>query len=344
MGRTYGVGVYGIGWAAGAHITALLQNPRIRIAALGSRNPESARKQRDAYRIEECRIVGSFEEMLAMEEVDVVDICTPNALHAAEAIAAAEAGKHLIIEKPVAMNLAELRALREAVHRSGVKSQTCFESRWNPHVASLRRMIDQDGLGRVYYVEVDYYHEIGPWWHGYTWGCNTHSGGPSATLVASCHAVDLMRYFGGEITEVKAYGCHGHRSDYEYAPTYASIVKFENGGIGKTGCSFEIESPYVMNIILHGSGGSVYNDRFFTRNWFSGQSGWQRFNTIFLDSGDVSHHPYKGMIDQFVEALDGSEEPWNNIDSAYRSHEVCLAIDRSVDSGEAVALPLESTA
>jgi predicted dehydrogenase len=338
--KRYGVGVYGIGWAAGAHITAMLQNPQLEIVALGSRNRQSAQNKKEEHALGSCRVVKSFGEMLGMPEVDIVDICTPNALHAEQAIAAAEAGKHLIIEKPMAMNLEELGAVRRAIEKAGVKSQTCLESRWNPHVASLKGMIDGGGLGKLFYVQVDYYHEIGPWWHGYTWGCNTRAGGPSATLVASCHAVDLMRYFGGEISAVKAYGCHGHRRDYEYLPTYAAVVTFEGGGIGKTGTSFEIESPYVMNVVLHGSGGSVYNERFFTRSWLPGQTGWQSFNTVFLDSGDVKHHPYKGMIDQLVEALDRDEETWNNVVSAYRSHEVCLAIDRSLGTGETVTLPL----
>jgi predicted dehydrogenase len=341
MARSYGVGVYGIGWAAGAHLTALLSNPKLRVAALGSKNRASAQKRKDEHALSDCVVVNSFEEMLKLKDVDIVDICTPNALHAEEAVAAAAAGKHLIIEKPVAMSLRELRAVRDAVVKAGVKSQTCFESRWNPHVQNLRAMIARGGIGRPFYTQVDYYHEIGDWWHGYTWGCNTRAGGPSATLVASCHAVDLMRCFGGEISEVMAYGCKGHRKDYEYDPTYAAIVKFENGSIGKTGTSFEVESPYVMNVVLHGPGGSVYNERFFTKEWFAGQTGWQTFNTVFLESGDVKHHPYKGMIDEFVDSLEAGRECENNIHSAFRSHEVCLAIDRSLDTGRAVALPLQ---
>jgi UDP-N-acetyl-2-amino-2-deoxyglucuronate dehydrogenase len=342
MGKTYGVAVYGIGWAAGAHVTALLSNPKVKIVALGSRNRASAQAKKDEHHLTDCRIVDGYQELLSMKEVDVIDICTPNALHAEEAVAAAQAGKHMIIEKPMGMNLAEITAVRDAVVKAGVKTQSCFESRWNPHVQSLKSMIAKDGLGKIFYTQVDYYHEIGPWWHGYTWGCNTRKGGPSATLVASCHAVDLMRYFGGEITEVMAYGCKGHRTDYEYDPTYAATVRYADGGIGKTGTSFEVESPYVMNVVLHGSGGSVYNEKFYSKSFFSGQTGWQSFNTIFLDSGDVAHHPYKGMMDDFIDALDSGRECENNVHSAYRSHELCLAIDRSLDTGKPVTLPLKA--
>jgi UDP-N-acetyl-2-amino-2-deoxyglucuronate dehydrogenase len=338
--KTYGVGVYGIGWAAGSHIEAIIATPGMRVAALGSRNRDSAQKKKDEHCLKDCAVAASFEEMLKSKDVDIIDICTPNALHAEEAIAAARAGKHLIIEKPAVMNLAELKAVRDAVKKAGVKTQTCFELRWNPHVQCLRSMIDKGGLGKLFYVEVDYYHEIGPWWHGYTWGCNTVKGGPSATLVAGCHAVDLLLYFGGPVTEVMAYGCKGHRKDYEYDPTYAAIVKFANGTVGKTGNSFENESPYVMNMTLHGSGGSVYNEKFFTKEWFAGQAGWQIFNTVFLESGDVKHHPYKPMMSDLADSLVNDREPLNAIESSCRSHELCLAIDRSIATGRIVTLPL----
>lgn len=338
--KPIGIGVYGIGWAAGSHIEAIVTNPNMRVAALGSRNRASAEKKKAELGLD-CIIVDSFEEMIKLDEVDAVDICTPNALHAEEAIAAAEAGKHLIIEKPICMNLKELQSIKKAVDKAGVLTQTCFELRWNPHVQSLRSMIDKGGLGDLFFVEVDYYHEIGPWWHGYTWGCNTLEGGPSATLVAGCHAVDLLLYFGGDVSEVFAYGCKGHRKDYEYDPTYAAVVKFANGTIGKTGNSFENESPYVMNMILHGSTGSVYNEKFYSKEWFAGQTGWQKFETIFLDSGDVAHHPYKAMMDDFADAIINKRQPWNDIATSYRSHELCLAIDRSIATGETVKLPMD---
>lgn len=337
--RTFGVGVFGIGWVAGEHINAVGRNANLRVAALASRKRASAEAKKDELGLD-CEIVDDFGALVARDDVDIIDICSPNVLHAEEAIAAAEAGKHVIIEKPIAMNLRELRAIQEAIVAAGVKSQVGFVSRWNPHVRSIRSMIDQGGLGELYYVEVDYYHEIGPWWSGWNWGANTVEGGPSASLVAGCHAVDLLYCFGGEVAEVFAYGTFGHRQDYGYEPTYAALVKFKNGKVGKTGCSFENECPYTMNIVLHGSKGSVLNEKFFSKEWFPGQEGWQPFNSTLLDSGDVAHHPFQGMMDDLAQALLAGGEASANIHEAYKSHEICLAIDRSIETGQAVKLPL----
>ena len=152
----------------------------------------------------------------------------------------------------------------------------------------------------------------------------------------------MLYHFGGEVEEVFAYGTFGHRQDYEYEPTYAAVVKFKNGKIGKTGCSFENECPYVMNIVLHGSRGSVLNEKFYAKDWFPGQEGWQQFNSTFLDSGDVAHHPFQGMVDDLATALLEDKEATANIREAYRSHEICLAIDRSIETGQVVKLPLKA--
>lgn len=338
--KKYGVGVFGIGWVAGEHIKAYTRNPYTEVRALASRRRQSAQAKKDELGLD-CDILDDYESMLKRDDIDIIDLCTPNCLHAQETIDAASVGKHVVIEKPIAMNMEELKAVRDAVVKAGVKSQVGFISRWNPHVRSIRSMIDKGGLGEVFYTEVDYYHEIGPWWSGWSWGANTRKGGPTASLVAGCHAVDLLYYLGGEVEEVFAYGAFGHRKDYEYEPTYAAVVKFRNGRIGKTGCSFENECPYVMNIMLHGSKGSVLNEKFYTKEWFPGQEGWQQFNTVYLDSGDVAHHPFKEMVDDLADALVNNKEATANIHEAYKSHELCLAIDRSIETGQIVKLPLD---
>ena len=337
--KTYGVGVFGIGWVAGEHIKAYGQNPHMEVAALASRRRQSAQAAKDTLGLD-CDVMDTFDGLLRRDDVDVIDICSPNVLHAEEAVAAAEVGKHVVIEKPIAMDLQELKAIRDAVEKAKVKSQVGFVLRWNPHIQSIRHMIDKGGLGDIYYAEVDYYHEIGPWWSGWNWGAATKKGGPSASLVAGCHAVDLLSSFGGDVEEVFAYGTFGHRKDYEYEPTYAAVVKFRSGKIGKTSCSFENECPYALNILLHGSKGSVLNEKFYTKEWFPGQKGWQQFNTTFADSGDVAHHPFQGMVDDLAVAIVEDKEAGANIHEAYKSHELCLAIDRSIETGQPVKLPL----
>ena len=97
--KTYGVGVFGIGWVAGEHIKAYVQNPNMKVVALASRRRASAQSAKDRLGLD-CDILDTFDELIQREDIDVIDICSPNVLHAEEAIAAAQAGKHVVIEKP----------------------------------------------------------------------------------------------------------------------------------------------------------------------------------------------------------------------------------------------------
>ena len=160
-------------------------------------------------------------------------------------------------------------------------------------------------------------------------------------LFGGCHAVDAIRWFvGSEVTEVTAYSTRGHRQDFEYDPSIVAIMKFENGGIGKVGSSFEIDMPYVFNVFVHGSKGVVRNDKLYSIEKFPGQKDFMTIPTIMPDSGDVTHHPFQGEIDHLVDCILKDEESHVNLEDAVKTHELVLAIDMSAAEGRAVKLPL----
>ena len=256
------------------------------------------------------------------------------------AIAAAEAGKHILIEKPVAMNVKDLKEMRDAVREAGVKTVVSFVLHWNPFFETVKALIDDGTLGKIFYAETDYFHEIGKWYPGYEWSRTKEMGG-SSMLFGGCHALDAIRWFvGSEVTEVTAYSTTGHRQDFEYDPSIVSILKFENGAIGKVGSSFEIDMPYVFNVFVHGSKGVVRNEKLYCLEKFPGQKGFITIPTIMPDSGDVTHHPFQGEIDHLVGCILKDEESHVNLDDAVKTHEVALAIDMSAETGKPVKLPL----
>ncbi len=336
----YGVAVYGIGWVAREHIRAWQANPETSVTALSSRNKESALCAKEELELN-CVVEDDFEALLKRDDVHIIDLCTPNALHTPLGVAAAQAGKHLVVEKPVAMNIEELITLQRAVEQAGVAFQTGFVLRFNPYCRTVKDLVRQGAFGKVFYVETDYYHEIGPWWSGFRWGAHTKKGGPSASLVAGCHAVDLLSWYGGKVEEVFAYCTFGHRKEYEYPPTYSAAIRFASGAVGKTGNSFENECPYFINTVLHGSEGSVFNEKYFSRKVFSGQKGWQTFNTVMPESGDVAHHPFREMVDDMVEALNNGRPTLCNLEDSVETHQICMAIDLSMETGQPVKLPLK---
>jgi len=337
MKDKFGVAVWGAGWVAGEHIGAYLRNPRCEVVAIGSRRAESAKEKMDAAGIS-CSIYTDYDELLKNERVDIVSICTPNHLHAGETVRAARAGKHMLIEKPVALTLDDLKAMDEEVRKAGVKTVVSFVLRWNPLFMCIKGLQKTNALGDIFMADVDYWHSIGRWYMGYDWVTTKEKGG-SVLLAAGCHAVDAIRYFvESEVTEVTAYS--NNRGDYEYDGNVVAIMKFENDAIGKVSASFDLKSPYIFNIELLGEHGTIRNNQLYSKALLPGQTAYTEIPTILPDSGDVTHHPFQGEIDHLVNCILTDMESHCNLADAVKTHEVCIAADISAEEGHPVRLPL----
>ena len=211
--------------------------------------------------------------------MDIVVLCTPPNRHAEETIRAAEAGKHILIEKAVANDLESLRAMTAAVQKAGVKTVVGFVLRWNPQFQWIDRMLEEQALGPLFYGEVDYWHNIGPQYKQYAWNVYKEIAG-SVLLSAGVHAVDALRHFSkDEVVEVMAYS-NKRNPDYEYDTNLVGILKFANGAIGKVSASFDVQSPYAFNIDLLGEKGSIRDNRIFAKEFFGGQTDWITVPTI----------------------------------------------------------------
>jgi predicted dehydrogenase len=335
-----GVAIHGVGQVAYAHAASWLKNPHVRIVHCSSRRKESAQRLVDKLHLD-CTVGASYEEILRDERVDIVNLSGPNQVHTEQGIAAAEAGKHLLIEKPMCLSMAENRALRDAVAKAGVRSVVSFVLRWNPLLENLKSLLTSGAIGRLFYVEVDYWHGLGPSWTGWEWGRTRRNGG-STMLLGGCHALDAIRWFAGEeIVEVAAFG-NNLRNHFEFDANLVAILKFESGAIGKTSALFGADMPYQFNIDLVGTEGTLRDNRIWAKRLFPRQTGWTTMQTIMPDSGAVEHHPFDAEMNHLVDCILQKRESHCNIADAYKTHEVCLAIDRSLaEGGRPVKLPLE---
>lgn len=339
--KNLGVGVVGTGWVSGEHIKAYNNNPNTEVRALCGRTEEGARNKAKECGIT-CKIYTNYDEMLKQKDIDIISICTPNNLHVEETIKAVNSGRHVLMEKPIALNAEELLALRNAIKRAGVKSITSFVLRWNPLFQTIKPLLEDDAIGRVFYAEVDYFHGIGPWYKQYKWNIKKEVGG-SSLLSAGCHAVDgLLWFVDDEVIEVAAYSTKGGAEEfkeYEYDPTQVTILKFKSGAIGKVGSCLECKMPYVFNIFLVGDKGTIRNNQIYSHK-FPGQTNWVTIPTILPDSGDVTHHPFQGEVDHLVDCILNDKETLTNIDNAFKTHEVILAADLSAKENRPVKLPM----
>jgi UDP-N-acetyl-2-amino-2-deoxyglucuronate dehydrogenase len=339
--KQLGVAIHGVGDVAYAHAASWLKNAHAKIVRVSSRRRESAQELVDKFGLD-CAIGDDFSEILTDERVDIVNLSGPNHVHAEQGIAAVAAGKHLLIEKPMCLSPAENRALCDAVANAGVKSVVSFVLRWNPLLENLKALLAAGAVGQMFYIGVDYWHRLGPAWSGWEWGRHRETAG-STMLLAGCHAVDAIRWLSGdEIVEVAAVA-NNVKNNFNFESNVVATLKFQGGAIGKTSTIFDAEIPYQFNIDLLGTEGALRDNRLWSHRLLPGQKGWTTMQTTLPDSGAVDHHPFDAEINHLVDCILENRESHCNVADAYRTHEVCMAIDRSLaDGGRPVKLPLTS--
>jgi predicted dehydrogenase len=339
--KKFSVGIVGYGWVASAHI------PAINASTLGQVTAVCSSRKLDPVELSArhgcpIRVFRDFEEMLAVSDIDVVSLCGFPKQHADQTVRAAKAGKHLIIEKPLCLSPAELRAMQHAVRQAGVKTCVCFECRYSSQFLVTKAVIDRGLLGTLHYAEVDYYHGIGPWYAQFRW-CASKAEGGSSLLEAGCHALDaLLLCMGTDVVEVSSFGSKSKSklfAPYEYPTTTVTILKFKNGSVGKCTSCIDCLQPYYFHTHLVGSKGSLLDNKFHSSELATNKSKWSTLAAQLVDSGDVADHPYQTQFEAFFTALEkGREMPLTSLRDAARSHEVIFAADKSAALGRPVKL------
>lgn len=332
---TTGVGIIGCGWVAQEHIKAFRNDKRSQVRALVSRNPASAERCRDLHNLD-CTIGSDADEMLKQDDIDIVVVCTPHNTHTQYVVAAAQAQKHILIEKPVAITPHDLGVQLAAVRQSGVKTLVSFVLHWNPLLMTIDRLIEQGVFGNIFMVEVDYLHRI--WMTtAEKWYASRETSG-TAILTAGCHAVDALRWFArSEVKEVCAYQVRTE-NPIEYPGTISVNVQFENGSIGRTTTTFDAQMPYRFNVCIYGTEATLRNDLLYAPKLFPGQNDFMKIPCVLPDSGDVAHHPFGGLAAHFLDCIADDTTPFPDLEDAAKTHNVCFAADMSAEQGKAVML------
>jgi predicted dehydrogenase len=338
MKTKMGVLIIGTGWVSGEHIKAYQANPHTEVRGLSNIHPEKAEAVRRRFGLD-CPVSADYRALLQSVDIDIVSVCTIHSAHYDEAVASLEAGKHVMVEKPLCMTFEQAVHLRDLATKSGRRTAVGFVARWYPAIRSLKNMVDAGMIGDPYYIESDYWHEVAPGWK------STAETAGSALLTGGVHAVDMMRYFqkpGTRATEVFAYSYPpGRRPDFTYDPTIALMVRFADGTVGRVGCCLQASMPYVFHLQVLGSRGAIRGPRIYSESLMTKQA-FMEVPGVYPDSADVGHHPFDQEIDHFVDCIVNEREPMISIPDAFESHEIVFAAERSARDGMPVSLPLAS--
>ncbi len=332
MSGKYGVGIIGAGWVSGEYVKVFRDHPLTHVVGMYNKTPGKATRLMKSLGVD-GKEFESLDTLLDDPNVDIVVHCAHGDTRPEMVSRAALCGKHVIIEKPVALTPEGVAQVREAITKSKVKSIVSCVLRWNPQFQTIRALLDDGKLGKLIYAEGDYWHPIIKAYPGYPYYMKkAHSG--SSFVVAGVHAVDTVRWLAGEVVEVSAYSTGPiANADYDYQPVTIAALRFANGAVGKLSSMIEGETPYIFNCRLFGTTMSIDNNRVHSSKYYPGTLGYWEFPTVKPESGDVSHHPFAAEIQHFMECIENDVESHASIHDTYKTMALCFAIDESAAKG-----------
>lgn len=241
------VGVVGVGFVGRAHLKTYQKMIDADVVALADVNRELMAHVGETFGVTDQ--YDTYEALVARDDIDVVSVCTPNYLHAPVAIAALEAGKHVLCEKPMAISPDEGEAMVEAAIQAGRVLKTVFNHRARSDVRTLKHYLETDGVGRIYYAKARWLRRVGIPGLG-SWFTTRRMSGGGPLIDLGVHMLDMALYLMGEPT-VEAVS----------AATYAELgPKGRGGWTGKPrfeGDGYDVEDLATAFLRLEG-GGSLF--------------------------------------------------------------------------------------
>jgi predicted dehydrogenase len=352
--KPIGVGMLGYAFMGKAHSNAyktlayMTWPPPLmpQLVAIAGRNEEAVSEAARRYGFAEH--VTDWKALIGDDRIQLFDNAGPNNLHAEPTIAAAEAGKHVICEKPLGRDAAESYETWQRVKAAGVKHMCAFNYRFLPAVRLARQIIESGELGDLQHFRGAYLQEWGTT-EGDIWRFDKATAGSGSLGDLGAHVIDLSRYLVGEINEVAAI-TQTYIPGRDVDDAVESVVRFENGAVGTIEASrFCQGRKNHFTWEINGSKGSLVFDleRLNELQYSEGNAG---FRTVLVSEAD---HPFWehwwpqghmiGWEHSFVHELhhlltairdDGDVAPHGaTLEDGYRAAEICDAMLRSAEQG-----------
>lgn len=324
----------GTGRVQESMVPALKEARDTKLVAVCSRDKARAVAFSKKHDIE--RAYDSLDELVRDPQVDVVYVGSPNALHAEQAIRAAEAGKHVFCEKPMALALEECHSMIEACQKNGVKLGLGVMYRQHPAHIKARQLVASGALGQLILAKA----QIELVWRVQQpgWYFEPGMAGGGIVYMAGVHRIDLLRFIlGCEISEVSAL-IGEQPSERPYEETAMAMTKFDNGACGML--NFYMNIPHgTTSLEVHGSKASLYlMDT--TALWWGGGGGELLLKS---DAATVRYQfektdLYKDEVEDFNRCIREGGEPAGAGIDGLRAAEVCIAMFDSARQGKVIRL------
>ena len=347
-----GFGIVGCGMISNFHAKAIADVRGTKLVACFDQYEPSGQRFAKANKID---FYDNLNAMLDDDRVDVVTICTPSGAHMEPAVAAANAGKHVIIEKPLEITLKRCDKIIDACEKNGVVCSAVFPSRFHDSSKLMKQAVEKNRFGRVTmgdaYVKwfrTQEYYDSGAW-RG-TWALD----GGGALMNQAIHSVDLLTWLMGPVKSISARTSTLAHERIEVEDVAVASLEFESGALGVIEATTAAYPGYLKRIEIHGSHGTAVLEEEDIKTWEFAKStkkdaaikkmmaGKTETGGGAADPTAIGHHGHAQQFKDVVKAIKSGGTPAVDGHEGRRSVEIILAIYKAAETGKAIELPLKS--
>jgi len=343
--------IVGCGMIARFHVRALTEVPGTRLAALVTRNPASAEKLIADTGSESVPIYTELSQALRRDDVHIVIVTTPSGAHLDPAVAAATAGCHVVVEKPLEITPDRCDRIIDACDRNKVKLCTIFPSRFHDANVTLKSAVDAGRFGRLTLGETTC-----KWWRSQAyydeggWKGTQALDGGGALMNQAIHNVDLLLWMMGDATHVSGFTATLAHERIEVEDTAVACVKFTNGALGVIQATTSVHPGLPKTIAIHGDRGTAVIEQEDVLRWdFAPETPEDaavkaRFAQKVGASGGssdpkaISHQGHARQLADFVHAIQTNTSPKVDGREGRKAVALICAIYESMRTGKVVAV------
>lgn len=321
------VGIVGIGWWSDVLATVIKNSDMLDLRACYTRSKDKAAAFAAKFH---CEAVESYEAMLALDDLDGVILTTPNSAHRPGAEAAARAGKHVFVEKPISNTLEDGRAMIAACEASGVVLAVGHSYRRHGALRHLRRLIDDGELGRVSLAEGVFSNDNGLKLKPGLWRSDPAEIPGGCLMQIGIHQVDNLLYLMGPVSDVQAY-FNRLETEPDVEDVTAVLMRFDSGAVGYVAADYI--SPRRFMLTLHGTKANAYFDM--------DNDGLRLQRTGEAKPSPVEYEPndhLRAELEDFAAAILSGGAPEIDGHRAMVPLAIVLAAGRSSAEGRSIAL------
>jgi predicted dehydrogenase len=336
--RKLGVGVIGLGSAGLLHTESYNAiSDKAKVIVLCDKDKGCAESNASIYGADAHT---NYRDILRRKDIDIIDICLPHHLHAKAAIEAAEAGKHVLVEKPIATTLKDADDMIKAAKKAGVKLMVAESHAFVPSHILAKEMVDQGRMGRVFLAKA--YEIVGDVPVEYSWKTSPEALG--SLLDMGVHRFFVLRWIMGEVKSVFAFAeklaCELETDNDD---TAVIALKFKNGALGEVDLTCCAVSEPTNRLELYGTKGTIIEDHMWEQPlmYCSNQPG---FETEGWVKPEVEHAPFPGYygisfrneVEHFVDCVLNDTQPKVTGEDGRAALNIALLAYKSVKTGKVV--------